>query len=83
MGNSSAAAADGDGRRVRGAGGKGDVRSASARNSLSYRIDIYSVGAGKQGRQREVGIAGLIGVENVSVIGRRLQSPTVLTAVVA
>ena len=54
MGNGSAAAADGDGWRVGGAGGKGDVGSASARNSLSYGVDVYGVGAGKQGRKRDV-----------------------------
>ena len=72
MGNGSAAAADGNGRRVGGIGGKGDVRSAAARNSRSHRSDVDGVGAGKQGRQRDVFAlnAGLVGVENVSAILR-------------
>ena len=70
MENGSVAAADSDGRRVRGAGGKSDVGSASARNSGSYRSDVIGIRAGKQGRELEVGIAGFVGVENVSVIGR-------------
>ena len=72
MGNGSAAAADGNGRRVGGIGGKSDVGSAAARNSLSYRLDVYGVGAGKQGRKRDVFAlnAGLVGVENVSAILR-------------
>ena len=32
-----------DGRRISGAGSKGDVRSAAARNSLSDRIDVYGI----------------------------------------
>ena len=52
MGNSSAAAADG--RRVRGAGGKSDVRLAAARNSGVQRGDVFGVGTGKQGRQGNV-----------------------------
>ena len=70
MGNGSAATASGDGRRVGGAGGKGDVGSAASGNSGSHRVDVYGVGARKQGRELEVGIAGLVGVEEVSVIGR-------------
>ena len=64
----SAAAANSDGRSVGGASGKSDVGSAAARNSGSHRIDVYGISAGKQGRKREVDIAGLVGVENVSVI---------------
>lgn len=68
MGNGSAAASDGDRRRVGGVGGK-DVRSASARDSLSYRIDVSRVvGTGKQGRRREVNVVGFVGVVNVSLI---------------
>ena len=73
MGNGSASTGDGDGRRIRGAGGKGDVGSAAARNSLSHRIDVCRVvRAGEQGRKRDVFAlkAGLVGVKNVSVIGR-------------
>ena len=58
MGNGSAAAADGDGRRVGGSGGKSDVGSAAARNSLSYRIDVYRVGAGKQGGREKLVLLG-------------------------
>ena len=70
MGNGSAATAGGDGWGVRGAGGKSDIGSASARNSGSHRVDVYRVGARKQGRELKVGIGGLVGVEEVSVIGR-------------
>ena len=70
MGNGSAATAGGDGRGVGGAGGKIDIGSASAGNSGSHRVDVYRVGARKQGRELKVGIAGLVGVEEVSVIGR-------------
>ena len=66
MGNGSAAAADGG--RVGGAGGKSDIDSASARNSLSDRIDVCGIRAGEQGRKLKVGIAGLVGVVNVSAI---------------
>ena len=66
MGNGSVGAGDGDRRRVGGAGGK-NLRSIASRNSLSYGLDICRVaGAGKQGRKLKVGIAGLVGVENVS-----------------
>ena len=68
MGNGSAVASVGDRRRVGDSGGKSDVRSASTRNSLSHRIDVYRVGARKQGRELDVGIAGLVGVVNVSAI---------------
>ncbi len=68
VGNGSAGAADGDGRGVGGVGGKGDVRSAAAGNSLLNGLDVYGVGAGKQRREFEVGVVRLIGVENVSII---------------
>ena len=64
MENGSAAAADG--RRVGGTGGKSDVGLASAKNSGGYRLDVFSVGAGKQGRKREVDVVGLVGVVNVA-----------------
>ena len=74
VGNGSAAAADGYGGRVGGIGGKGDVGSAAAGNSLSYRIDVFGVGAGKQGGQRDVDVVGLVGVIKVAVAGK---SPSV------
>ena len=77
MGNGSAAAADGDCGRVGGIGGKGDVRLAAAGNAGKYGIDVVGIGAGKQGRKREVDVAGFVGVENVSAIGRT-KPPTVL-----
>ena len=50
IGHGSAAAADGNCGRIRGAGGKGDVRFAAARNSGIHRSDVCGIGAGKQGR---------------------------------
>ena len=81
MGDGSAAAADGDGRRVRRAGSKGDVGSASARNSGSHRSGVFGVvGTGKQRRKRDVFAiaAGLIGVVNVSAIIGGCKIPSVL-----
>ena len=72
MGNGSVAAADGDGGRVRGAGGKGNVRSASARNSGSHRGDVCRVaGTRKQGRQGKVRIAGRVRDEHLPAIRGR------------
>ena len=45
--------ADGDGRRVGGAGGK-SLRSSAAGNPLSYRFHVCRVGAGKEGRERDL-----------------------------
>ena len=70
VGNGSIAAADGNGRRVGGAGGKGDVGLAAARNSGSHRSDVFGIGTGKQGRKLKVGIARFVGVVDVSAIGR-------------
>ena len=67
MGNGSASAPDGDGWRVRCACGK-EVRSGTARNSLSNGLDVDSVRAAKQRRKLEVGVVRLIGVKNVSII---------------
>ena len=58
--------ADGDGRRVRGVGGKGDVRSAPAGNPLPYRVDVDGVGAGKEGRERDLRVGRRVGVVNVA-----------------
>ena len=71
MGNGSAAAADGDGRGVGGAGGKSDVGSAAARNSGSHRSDVIGIGTGKQGRKREVNIAGRVRDEHLPAIRGR------------
>ncbi len=71
MGNASAAAGDGDGRRVGGIGGKSDVGSAASRNSGSHRNDVVSIRAGKQGRELNERIAGFIGIVKVSVKIRR------------
>ena len=54
MGNGSAAAADGYGRRIGGAGGKDDVGFAASGNSGQHRVPVCSIGAGKQGRKRDV-----------------------------
>ena len=65
MRNGSVSAADGDGRRVRGAGGK-NLRSSASRNPLLNGLDVCRVvGAGEQGRQRDVDVVGLVGVEKV------------------
>ena len=69
MGNSSAAAADGDGGRVSGAGRKSDVGFAAAGNSRIHRSDVFGIGTGKQRRKRDVLIVGPVGLENVSAIG--------------
>ena len=58
--------AHGDGRRVRGVGGKGDVRSASTRNSLSDRINVCRVGAGKERRERDLRVRRMVGGVNVA-----------------
>ena len=73
MRNGSAAAANGDGGRVGGTGGK-NLRSSASRNPLLNGLDVCRVvGAGKQGRKREVEVAGLVGVEKI--VAR--SSPTV------
>ena len=76
VGNGSAAAADGDCRRIGGVGGESDVGFAASGNSGQHRVSVCGVGAGKQGRKLKVGVAGLVGVKNVSGIGRE-QLPTV------
>ena len=81
IGNGSVAAADGDGGGVGGAGGKSDVGSATARNSGSHRSNVVGVGTGKQRRKLKVGIAGLVGVENVARAGRH-KLPSVALIVV-
>ena len=70
MGNDSAAAANGDDRRVSGSGGKGDVGSASARNSGSHRSNVVGVVTGKQVRELKVRIGGLVGVVKVSAVSQ-------------
>ena len=81
VGNSSAAAVDGDRGRVGGAGGKSDVGFTAARNSGVQRSDVFGVGTGKQGRKRELSVVGGVGVVNVSVIIGRF--PTVSRGVVS
>ena len=67
IGNGAAGAADGNRGRVGGAGGKSDVGFAAARNSRIHRSDVFGVvGAGKQGRQRDRLVAGLVGVEDAA-----------------
>ena len=72
-GNGSVAAADSDGRRVGGVVGKRGSRAPNSRRSGSHRGNVSGVGTRKQGRQREVGIVGLVVVEKV--VAR--SSPTV------
>ena len=45
--------ADGDGRRVRRVSSE-SLRSASTGNALSHRLDVYRVGAGEEGRERDL-----------------------------
>ena len=80
MGDGAVAAADVKARRVGGAGEKGDVGFAAAGNSRSHRGDVFGVGAGKQGRELEADIAGLVGVENVAVVAINLPSVLVVGA---
>ena len=65
IGNGSAAG-DSNGRRVGSVGGK-SLRSSASRNSLLNGLDVYGVGAGKEGREGDCLVVGRIGVENVSV----------------
>ena len=66
--------ADGDGRRIRGAGGK-NLRSSASRNSLLNGLDVCRVtGAGKQGRERDGLVGRRVGVENVSVAKPRVDN---------
>ncbi len=81
IGNGSVSAGNSDGRRVSGVGGKGDIGSAAARNSGSHRSDVSGVGTGKQGRQRDRLVVGLIGI--VKVVVRRRKSPRVSRGVVS
>ncbi len=70
VGNSSAAAADGDGGRVGGVVGKRRSRALNSRRSGSHRGNVSGVGTRKQGRKREGCTAeggGIVGVEKVSV----------------
>ena len=78
MGNGSAAAADSDGGRVGGVGGKGDVGAAAAGNALSYRLDVYGVGAGKEGRKRDLRVGREVGLVNVP-----FRLPTIRRRIVA
>ena len=67
MGNGSVAASNGEGRRVGGAGGKGDVGLPSTRNSGGYGLDVIGVGTGKQGRKRKQLAVSAVGIEKVVV----------------
>ena len=67
IGNGAAGAADGNRRRVGGAGGKGDVGFAAARYSRIHRSDVLGVRTGKQGRKRDRLVAGLVGVEDMPI----------------
>ena len=80
VGDGSAAACEGDGGRVGGAGGKSDVGSAAAGNSGIHRSDVFVVGAGKQGRKRDVLIAGFSAGVEVAVVVQN--SPSIAAAVV-
>ncbi len=80
VGDGSAAACEGDGGGVGDAGGKSDVGSAAAGNSGIHRSDIFGVGAGKQGRKRDVSIAGFGAGVEVAVVFHN--SPSIAAAVV-
>ena len=81
IGNGSVRVGNSDGRRVGGAGGKGDVRLAAAGNAGQHRVPVCGVGTGKQGRQRERLVVGVVGVVNVVV--RRRKIPRVSRGVVS
>ena len=60
VGNDSASTGNSDSRRVGGTGSKGDVGSASARNSGSHRSDVFGIETGKEGRSfQRVWLVGL------------------------
>ena len=73
VGNSSAVGADGDCRRVGGVGGK-NLRSSAARNPLLNGLDVYGIGAGKEGRERDSLVGRRVGVKNVSVANPRVDN---------
>ena len=54
--------------------GKRRPRAPNSCRSGSHRLDVFGVGTGKQGRKREIDVAGLAGVKNVAAIigGRNL-----------
>ena len=67
VGNGSAdgSGAHGNRGRVGGAGGKKVCQGAS-RNSLLNGFDVVGIRSRKQGRQRDVDVAGFVGVEKVA-----------------
>ena len=65
VGNGSAAAADGDGRRVRRVSSE-SLRSSAAGNPFSYRFHVCRVGAGEERRERDLRVRRLVGVVNVA-----------------
>ncbi len=75
-----ASAVDGDGRRVSGAGGESDVGSASAGNSCIDRVDVFGVGAGKQGRKSQQLVVGAVGVVQVASKGERVSEVKISAA---
>ena len=74
-----APACDGDGGRVGGTGGKGDVGLASAGNTGIDRGNVFGVGAGKQGRKSRQLVVGTVGVVQVARKGKRV-SPVKISA---
>ena len=80
MRNGAAAAADGNGGRVSGAGGKGDVGFASARNSGIHRGNVFGVRTRKQRRKLEDLVAGLVGIEDVAVVAVNLPRVLIVEA---
>ncbi len=76
MGNGSAADADGDGGVV----GKRRPRAApNSRRSGFHRSNVVGIGTGKQGRQKDVDVAGLVGVVEVPrKFPRVLSNPVII-----
>ena len=78
-----APAGDGDGGRVGGAGDKGEVGLAAARNSGIDRSDVFGVGAGKQGRKRQQLVVRAVGVVDVAAVAPRINEPRVSSVIVS
>ena len=68
VGNGSVATADGDGGRVGGVVGKRRPRAPNSRRSGFHRLDVASIGSGKQREKLKERIAGRVHDEHVSAI---------------
>ena len=80
---SGASACDGDGGRVGGIGGKGDVGLASSRNAGQHRVPVCGVRAGKQGRKSQQLVVGAVGLVDVAAVAARINEPRVSSVIVS